>query len=160
MFPHVIKVYLAASTCQTTDFESMTDMWFRTSPTLFKCPLPSSSPSTPHTPVTFYNLWIKVYPACFLVATGAALGEIPPYWITRAARLAAIKFGGEEDLPEELDLNSKYSFINAAKAWMIRFLKKHGFLGVMLMASYPNLAFDLWYCPAHFFFFFFTSSLL
>lgn len=148
LLPHVVKVYLAATTCKTVDFESVTDIWFRSPKMLFKCP---TTLLDTHTPVTFTNLWIKIYPACFLMATGAALGEIPPYWITRAARLAAIKFGENEEIPEELDLNSKWTWINSAKAWMIRFLKKHGFLGVMFMASYPNLAFDLCgICCGHF----------
>ena len=123
-------------------------MWFQTTKTLFKCPPMTSSNFTP---VTFFTLWWKIYPACFFLATGAALGEIPPYWITRAARLAAIKFGECEEVPEELDLNSKISWINSAKAWMIRFLRKHGFAGVVFMASYPNLAFDLCgICCGHF----------
>lgn len=37
------------------------------------------------------------------------------------------------------------------KDWMINFLQKHGFWGVLLMAAYPNMAFDLCgICCGHF----------
>ena len=56
LFPHIIKTCLAAQTCQTLDFVSSSNMWFRKPANLFKCP-----PLTPHsTPVTFVGLWLKV----------------------------------------------------------------------------------------------------
>ena len=73
MFPHIIKTCLAAQTCQTLDFVSSSNMWFRKPANLFKCP-----PLTPQsTPVTFLGLWLKVTPthhtptACPLPRTGA-----------------------------------------------------------------------------------------
>ena len=89
LFPHIIKVSLAAQTCKTLDFESYSDIWFRTSPGLFKCP-PLTAYSTP---VTLLGTWQKIILACFLQSAGTAIGEIPPYWMTRAARLAAIEAG-------------------------------------------------------------------
>jgi membrane protein YqaA with SNARE-associated domain len=148
LFPHVIKVCLAAQTCKTLDFESNSNMWFRQPKNLFKCPeLTSSS-----TPVTYLGTWLKIIPVCFLQTAGTAIGEIPPYWFTRAAKLAAIQQGEEEDeIPDDLKSDSQYSIINKFKSWMIRFLRSHGFFGVLLMASYPNIAFDLCgICCGHF----------
>jgi len=73
--------------------------------------------------------------------------------MTRAARLAAIEAGRHSyvDMPEELETNSNWTLINRLKLWMIWFLRTHGFLGVLLMASYPNIAFDLCgICCGHF----------
>ena len=84
LFPHIIQVCLAAQTCKTLDFESDSNMWFRSPPDLFQCP--SVTPSS--TPVTFFGIWKKLVLVCFFQAAGTAIGEIPPYWITRAARLA------------------------------------------------------------------------
>ena len=75
--------------------------------------------------------------------------------MTRAARLAAIEAGrssvGSTDMPEELETNSRWGIVNKLKLWMIWFLRTHGFYGVMFMASYPNIAFDLCgICCGHF----------
>lgn len=89
LFPHIIKVSLAAQTCKTLDFDSYSDMWFRSPPGLFTCP-PLTAESTP---VTLMGTWQKIVLVCFLQSAGTAIGEIPPYWMTRAARLAAIEAG-------------------------------------------------------------------
>eukprot|EP01039_Chlorochromonas_danica_P006839 gene6839-7559_t len=178
LFPHIFNTCLAAQTCGTLDFDSASDMWFRSTQTLFKCPpsspsLSSHSLSDPtwsdhssydHHPVTFWGMWKKVILVCFLQSAGTAIGEIPPYWMTRAARLAALETSHNspsspssssssslDEIPDELESNSQYSFINYAKETMVVFLRKHGFWGVLLMASYPNVAFDLCgICCGHF----------
>lgn len=141
LFPHIIKVCLAAQTCETLDFDSMSNMWFRSPPNLFRCP----DTSVDATPVTFFGLWMKVILVCFLQSAGTAIGEIPPYWFTRAARMAGIEAGTSDasDIPEELDSSSDTGIFNRTKAWMIRLLRNHGFYGVLLMASFPNILFDV-----------------
>jgi vacuole membrane protein 1 len=150
LFPHIFKTCLAAQTCGTMDFDSAEDMWFRSHSNLFKCP----DVITPeNTPVSFGGMWRKIILVCFLQSAGTAIGEIPPYWMTRAARLAALEAGGSQasEIPEELEANSKYSLINKAKEGMVWFLQSYGFLGVLIMASYPNIAFDLCgICCGHF----------
>lgn len=149
LFPHIFKTCLAAQTCGSLDFDSGSDMWFRSNANSFKCPdniLEGSS-------VTFGGMWRKIILVCFLQSAGTAIGEIPPYWMTRAARQAALEAGGSRpaEIPEELESNSKYIMINKAKETMVWFLQRHGFLGVLLMASYPNIAFDLCgICCGHF----------
>jgi membrane protein YqaA with SNARE-associated domain len=141
LFPHIIKVSLAATTCKTLDFESSSDMWFQKPENLFKCP-----PLTPDsTPVTFFGIWKKIILVCFLQSAGTAIGEIPPYWMTKAAREAALKaqYENEQEIPEELEANSSFSLINQGKVFLLWLLRNYGFYGVLLMASYPNIAFDL-----------------
>ena len=128
LFPHIVKTCLAAQTCGTVDVENFTDIWFRTPPMLFKCPLPLPD-GQEHSPVTFYGLWCKIILTCFLQvsvvplpipilvpililtltlllllppplpllpllqAAGTAIGEIPPFLMSRTARLAAIEAG-------------------------------------------------------------------
>ena len=170
LFPHIIKVCLAAQSCKTLDFESYSDMWFRSPPSLFKCPVSSPTEQAVDAlvqqPVTLFGMWQKIILACFLQSAGTAIGEIPPYWMTKAARLAAIESGASSgsDVPEELEANSRYNIINRGKAWMIWFLRVHGFWGVLLMASFPNVAFDLCgICCGHFlmpFMTFFTATFI
>jgi membrane protein YqaA with SNARE-associated domain len=90
-------------------------------------------------------MWRKIFLACFLQACGTAIGEIPPYWVTRSARLAGIEAGVKsENISDELeDEYSEYDIINRIKNWMIDFLNNYGFQGILLMASFPNLLFDV-----------------
>lgn len=175
LLPHIIKVCLAAQTCSTLDFESNSNMWFRVSPNLFRCsPLMHDS-----TPVTLMGIWMKILPPCILQSSGAAIGEIPPYWMTRSARLASLaakelstqcrnantfstsNSGGDtgvsssagvdtptspssvDDFPEELQDETEWAIVSYTKQWMVSFLKNYGFYGVLLMASFPNIAFDI-----------------
>lgn len=147
LFPHIIRVCLAAQTCKTLEFESNSNMWFRNPKNLFMCP---TDPLAYSKPVTFYGTWLKILPVCFLQAAGTAIGEIPPYWITRSARLAGYEASTgngasitTSEVPEELEVDSNPTFFNRIKLAMIRFLRTYGFYGVLLMASVPNIAFDI-----------------
>lgn len=150
LFPHIIRVCLAAQSCKTMDFESYGDIWFRSTEHMFQCPDQLTEASTP---VTFFNIWKRVILACFLQSLGTAIGEIPPYWMTRSARLAAINAGEDQgdEVPEELESCSQTGLVNTLKSIMVWFLRTYGFHGVLLMASYPNIAFDLCgVCCGHF----------
>jgi hypothetical protein len=149
LYPHVIKICFAAHACQNLDFESETDMWFQTTNALFRC-TPTDSDSTP---VTMFGLWRKIILACFLQSAGTAIGEIPPYWMTRVSRIAAIEAGAASAaalmnpnvVPEEVveAHHTQWNFVEKIKVWMVKYLRTHGFYGVLLMASFPNILFDV-----------------
>lgn len=54
LFPHIMKVCLAAHECGSLDFESRSDMWFRTSEHAFQCVEGSTGA------VTFFGIFMKV----------------------------------------------------------------------------------------------------
>jgi len=141
LFPHIMKVCLAATTCQSINFESRNDMWLRSDPSSFVCLSQGSG-------LSFIELFKKVFFPCFLWGTGTAIGEIPPYAISRAARLAGI---ANIEFQEIQQAKSKWGFVDAMKEWMINFLQKNGFIGVIIMSAWPNAAFDLCgICCGHF----------
>eukprot|EP01034_Spumella_vulgaris_P026592 gene26592-33194_t len=111
-------------------------------------------------------MWQKIILVCVLQSAGTAIGEIPPYWITRGARLAAIEAGTStvNEIPSEFESTSKFDLVNRFKLFMIWFLQEFGFWGVLVMASYPNFAFDLCgICCGHFlmpFWSFFSATLI
>ncbi|CAM9649253.1 unnamed protein product, partial [Phaeothamnion confervicola] len=94
LFPHIMKVCLAAEECGTLDFESRSNMWLREDDALFSCPENASAATMGDGDfgggggVTFWRTFWKVYPACFLWGAGTAIGEIPPYAVSYAAKLA------------------------------------------------------------------------
>lgn len=82
---------------------------------------------------------------------GTALGELPPYFVARAHRLAGEE---EEDIDPQLaqEITGSGDAANAAndkplverfKTKMIRLVTKVGFFGILACASIPNPLFDL-----------------
>ena len=150
LYPHIIKIFMASKECRTLDFEAASDMWFYQSATQFQCPAASTGPVTS---VGFWALWLKILPACFFQAAGTAIGEVPPYFISRSARLLALEAEGMDagspvagaagDIPDELDEVSPSTLVNNAKILMVRFLKNYGTAGLLVLASVPNPLFDL-----------------
>eukprot|EP01029_Cantina_marsupialis_P027838 TRINITY_DN774073_c0_g1_i1.p1 TRINITY_DN774073_c0_g1~~TRINITY_DN774073_c0_g1_i1.p1 ORF type:complete len:407 (-),score=115.60 TRINITY_DN774073_c0_g1_i1:189-1409(-) len=149
LFPHIARVVLAASECKSLDFKTRSDMWFTMDDDAFMCPDFADGN------VSFFGILLKVLLPCMLWGAGTAVGEIPPYALSRAARLAGkqneefeeiMGTKGDDDTPP-----SQWDIVTRMKLWMINFLQKHGFLGVLLMSAYPNMAFDLCgICCGHF----------
>ncbi|KAK7308834.1 hypothetical protein RJT34_05102 [Clitoria ternatea] len=69
---------------------------------------------------------------------GTAIGELPPYFISRAARLS----GGRVDAMEELDSEDK-GFLNQVKCWLLSHSQHLNFFTILVLASVPNPLFDL-----------------
>jgi hypothetical protein len=88
LFPHIMKVCLAAESCGTLDFNSTGNTWLSEDPSLFACPNDVDDDSGSITKPSFVAILLKVYPACVLWGVGTAIGEIPPYAVSRAAKLA------------------------------------------------------------------------
>jgi len=141
LFPHIFKVCLASSECLSVNFNSR-EMWFSNDPTLFVC-VDLGNSRTP-----FLDIFLKVAWPCFLWGTGTALGEIPPYALSKAAKMAG-KIN--EEFEEIQNSKSTWPIFDNMKLWMVHFLEKHGFFGIILMSSWPNAAFDLCgICCGHF----------
>ncbi|XP_047335162.1 vacuole membrane protein KMS1-like [Impatiens glandulifera] len=76
---------------------------------------------------------------------GTALGELPPYFISRAAQLS----GGKIDAMEELDSSSTKddgaiaSRLNKMKRWLLSHAQYLNFFTILVLASVPNPLFDL-----------------
>lgn len=144
LFPHIMRVCLAANECGNVSFDSLADMWFRDTAPAFVC----SAPAPAGTAASFAAIFLKVLIPCLLWGAGTAVGEIPPYWISRAAREA----GQRNDEFEEIDLDAPpKTAVDAMKVWMIKFIKSYGFWGVLAFSAYPNALFDLCgMCCGHF----------
>lgn len=164
LFPHIMMICLAAEECGSVRFESIGNMWLRRDPHLFACPEDDAEEK----PLSYLSVFLKVYPPCLLWGIGTAIGEIPPYAVSRAAAKAGEHL---EQMDELDDLERKknkeiavWDVVTRMKIWMVKFLHTHGFMGVLLMSSWPNMAFDLCgICCGHFqmpFWTFFGATLL
>ncbi|KAJ3698849.1 hypothetical protein LUZ61_002554 [Rhynchospora tenuis] len=76
---------------------------------------------------------------------GTALGELPPYFISRAARLSGTRFesieGLDRESPNEVGLFS--SFFKRMKHWLLSQSQHLNFSTILILASVPNPLFDL-----------------
>lgn len=133
------QVCLAAETCGSIDFDVRDDIWYSSSG--FHCGSTASG-----TVASFGDVYCKVLPAAVLWGAGTALGEVPPYAVSyQATKLGrrtaevdtALGQAGSEGT------NVLASLAAQTKDWMIAFIKRRGFWGVLLLASWPNAAFDL-----------------
>ncbi|GAB5372183.1 hypothetical protein AAMO2058_001643500 [Amorphochlora amoebiformis] len=155
-FPHVIETTLAAQACGHVEFETFSNMWWIKTETQFQC---ADYPKDPN--LTFTAIMMKAMLPAVLWGCGTAIGEIPPYAISLAARNAR---KANSDISDEQfdeiqgDIKSAEASKNvlmrtkgAIEKWMVDFLQRNGFMGVLLMAAWPNAFFDLCgICCGHF----------
>ncbi|XP_021173544.2 vacuole membrane protein 1 isoform X6 [Fundulus heteroclitus] len=80
------------------------------------------------------------------LGTGTAIGELPPYFMARAARLSGAEPDDEDyqRFEEMLDqTDPAQDFASRAKAAVQKLIQKVGFFGILACASIPNPLFDL-----------------
>ncbi|KAH8369656.1 hypothetical protein KR093_000569, partial [Drosophila rubida] len=131
--PHVAAVALAAYECETLDFPTP--------------PYPDQK-ICPKEPYDHYvpNVWqilTKVRTESLLWGVGTALGELPPYFMARAARLSGKCVEERQEMAERQRRSGKLGLFNRSKLLVERVVLRIGFLGILLCASVPNPLFDL-----------------
>ncbi|XP_065891188.1 vacuole membrane protein 1-like [Dysidea avara] len=129
--PHIASVTLAAWTCMSVDFPEPPY------PNDILCP---DGPVTGQ--MTMWMIMSKVRVEAFMWGFGTAIGELPPYFMARAARRSS----QEDEEYEELDAilhSDKKDIMTRAKRAVHRLVQKVGFFGILLCASIPNPLFDL-----------------
>ncbi|XP_044538638.1 vacuole membrane protein 1-like [Gracilinanus agilis] len=134
--PHIASVTLAAYECNTVNFPEPPY------PDRITCPDEAI-------PEEFISLWAilsKVRLEACMWGAGTAIGELPPYFMARAARLSELEPDDEDyEEAEELveDPDSSQDFASWAKKTIQTLVKKVGFFGILACASIPNPLFDL-----------------
>lgn len=131
--PKIVKLVLASNQCKS--IVKMRPSRFSLFPT-FECPLPDDPDNKP---VNFLTLFLAINLEAVLWGFGTALGELPPYYISRAARLA----GNKNEELEEIKSQGNESVFGKIKLVIFRQVHQNSFLTVFLLASFPNPLFDL-----------------
>ncbi|XP_047517165.1 vacuole membrane protein 1 [Pieris napi] len=123
--PHIARVTLAAYECGGLNFPSPPY------PNDIICP----TEIDPQYTVSIWNIMAKVRIESMMWGMGTALGELPPYFMARAARLSG---GGVAELTADDD-----SKTGRAKVMIQKLVQRVGFAGILACASIPNPLFDL-----------------
>ncbi|XP_024117075.2 vacuole membrane protein 1 [Oryzias melastigma] len=96
--------------------------------------------------VSVWTIISKVRLEACMWGAGTAIGELPPYFMARAARLSGVDPDDEEyqRFEEMLDqTEASQDFASRAKAAVQSLIQKVGFFGILACASIPNPLFDL-----------------
>lgn len=131
LFPHIFSVVSATKICPSMNFSSLCDVWWQT------CDMNCQTNDTNLPEASLFTVILRILPACILWGSGTAVGEVPPYLISRASAVAGKK---DEELEKETRGDDAFSKM---KKWMVDFVEKNGFWGVLVMSAWPNAAFDL-----------------
>lgn len=102
-------------------------------------------------PISFWKILWKVKMEAFCWGLGTAFGELPPYFMARAARLGNTDLDDDEELvdfEQLLQTDATHNLKNLSlfermRYLIFRLIKRIGFLGILLCASIPNPLFDL-----------------
>ena len=148
--PHIAAVTMAAYECNSLDFPSPPY------PSQILCPESVnvtagdevvSSEAVTAVKVTVWAILSKVRVEAFCWGAGTAIGELPPYFMARAARLSGSEPSEEEEefleLQEKLKHPEKMTRFERAKYSVQQLVEKVGFFGILACASIPNPLFDL-----------------
>ncbi|XP_035702629.1 vacuole membrane protein 1 isoform X2 [Folsomia candida] len=138
--PFIAKVALAADECGTLDFPKPPY------PDQVMCP---EDPDFTRGIVSVYDIICKVRWESLMWGFGTALGELPPFFMARAARVSGMV--DDEDLEKFAELLQRkkrgdpksLSIIERGKLFMEDLVEKVGFWGILACASIPNPLFDL-----------------
>ncbi|KAK3812404.1 MAG: hypothetical protein JOS17DRAFT_690712, partial [Linnemannia elongata] len=130
--PHIASVTLTAYKCGNTQFDVRGDH-------RFVCQAPDEP-----VPLTLTLIFGAVALESFFWGMGTAFGELPPYFVARAAALSGNR---NEELASIEDLLKKkpdsVSYKERILLMVHEGMKRLGFFGIFLCASIPNPLFDL-----------------
>ncbi|KAJ2380925.1 hypothetical protein GGI23_007694 [Coemansia sp. RSA 2559] len=95
------------------------------------------------TSVTFMAIMRKVVLESLCWGAGTAIGELPPYFIARAASAAGKGSTEYQRLRHKAAVGGSLSFKDRALLIIYRLLMRFGFAGILVFAAIPNPLFDL-----------------
>ncbi|XP_030633445.1 vacuole membrane protein 1 [Chanos chanos] len=134
--PHIASVTLAAYECGSVNFPEPPY------PDQIVCPEDEVVKSS----ISLWAIMSKVRLEACMWGAGTAIGELPPYFMARAARLSGAEPDDEdyEEFEEMLEqAQSAQDFATRAKLAVQNLVQKVGFFGILACASIPNPLFDL-----------------
>ncbi|KAM4619903.1 vacuole membrane protein 1-like [Polymixia lowei] len=159
--PHIASVTLAAYECGSVDFPEPPY------PEQIVCPQAEAPAAGPEADrlgaeavgveeavraaalqgsISLWTIISKVRLEACMWGAGTAIGELPPYFMARAARLSGADPDDDDyqEFEEMLEqAQSAQDFATRAKLAVQKLIQRVGFLGILACASIPNPLFDL-----------------
>ncbi|CAG8602465.1 1153_t:CDS:10 [Ambispora gerdemannii] len=131
--PYIAEVTWVAYECGNFDFETR-------GPDRFRC----NSTNAVSTSVSLFSIFRKVQWESFFWGLGTAIGELPPYFVARAAALSGSRSEELATIDRLMEQSpDKTSLKERILLYVNRIMQRLGFWGIFLFASIPNPLFDL-----------------
>ncbi|XP_015063051.1 vacuole membrane protein KMS1-like isoform X2 [Solanum pennellii] len=148
--PHIALFTIKSVSCGRVDIKSAPydTIQLRSGPSWLDKDCSEFGPplfSLPGARVPLTSILNQIQLEAILWGIGTALGELPPYFISRAASIS----GREGELMEDLDSASKEdtgiisNHLKQIKKWLISNRQYLNFFTILVLASVPNPLFDL-----------------
>lgn len=141
--PHIIRVAMRAGTCDSVDFSARLEGYWpypKYTKDAWTCETSDQGVST-------FQVVGKVMWPAFLWGVGTAIGELPPYFMARAARLSGEKLKELQELEEEEEQahgsGARFPLMERVKMFIHEAIQRWGFWAILVAASIPNPLFDL-----------------
>ncbi|XP_015695379.1 vacuole membrane protein KMS1-like [Oryza brachyantha] len=144
--PHIALFTIKAVHCSRTDLKSapydtivlkMRPSWLEKDCLEFGPPMYQDT-------IPFSKILHEVHLEAFLWGIGTALGELPPYFLSRAARMSGRKLDELGELDASITGEGFLSStLHRAKRWLMSHSEHLNFPTILLLASVPNPLFDL-----------------
>ncbi|MCO5549861.1 hypothetical protein L7F22_003335 [Adiantum nelumboides] len=154
--PHIAMFTLKATLCGRVDLKSAAydtaifgvgPSWESKDCLDFGVPLYPKVASSGRYSVPLLDILQEVHWEAVLWGVGTALGELPPYFVSRAARMSGEELRRLEDLDPASSLESPKGpvsgFLNKIKFWILVRFRQFNFWTILIFASVPNPLFDL-----------------
>ncbi|XP_049414263.1 vacuole membrane protein KMS1-like isoform X4 [Solanum stenotomum] len=148
--PHIALFTIKSVSCGRVDIKSAPydTIQLRSGPSWLDKDCSEFGPplfSVPGARVPLTSILNQIQLEAILWGIGTALGELPPYFISRAASIS----GREGELMEDLDSASKEdsgiisNHLKQIKKWLLSNRQYLNFFTILILASVPNPLFDL-----------------
>nr|GLL37289.1 vacuole membrane protein KMS1-like isoform X1 [Ipomoea trifida] len=147
--PHIALFTLKSVNCGRIDIKSAQydTIQFRRGPSWMDKDCSEYGPpiySSPDARIPLTSILYKVQMEAMLWGIGTALGELPPYFISRAASISGQKLDMEDmDSSSEEDSGVIGNYLNQIKKWFLLQSRYLNFFTILVLASVPNPLFDL-----------------
>ncbi|KAF5789735.1 hypothetical protein HanXRQr2_Chr09g0374791 [Helianthus annuus] len=148
--PHIAFFTIKAMQCGRVDIKSAIydTIQLNRSPSWLKKDCSEFGPplfSTEHgIQVPLTSILPQVQVEAILWGLGTALGELPPYFISRAASISGEKIDAADELDaSSTEDNGVASNLNNMKRWLLSHAQYLNFFTILILASVPNPLFDL-----------------
>ncbi|XP_066395068.1 vacuole membrane protein KMS1-like [Miscanthus floridulus] len=143
--PHVALFTIKAVQCGRVDLKSAPydTILLKRSPSWLEKDCLQFGPPIYHETIPFSKILQEVCLEAVLWGIGTALGELPPYFLSRAASMSGRVIDGLEDLDASISEGFLSSTLCQAKRWLMSQSQHLSFTLILLLASVPNPLFDL-----------------